>query len=614
MPAALAGDALVTMSRFPIRLKILLAVMALLTTSVAAITASMARAFAQDKIAYVNDVAAIIAGSAAAESAAVLRSYLQTMEEVGAILADSGTSQQQLAAGVLARQPDVVSVSLATGALAPATFYDQEAVAALGLEPDDLVQRALAQVANQAPVDAAALRVGTLQLPDAGLLLVLAQPLPGAQNTPLRLVVICIRSQRIAAALERGRGFHGALVDAAGKLLVAGHGGSEAARGWIKVMFQLGAPTQAGVVTREFDSDGTTYLAARAPVRVAGITAISAIPRTAAYLTARELLDGLLVVSVALIMAGALVALLIARRLTKPLENLAVAAEGIGQGRFDIRIQAHSDDEIGALAGAFNAMAAGLHERDKALGDAQRALLQSEKMSAIGQLSAGLAHEVKNPLAGILGFAQLSRRKLDDSEALSTNLGVIEREALRCIEIIGSLMRFSRQEPTQFEATDINDVARRAVAIVDHQLSLSKVRIDTEFEHGSVRINGNGNQLQQVLMNLMLNAQQAMQPKGGTVRLRTWLAGDAVMISVKDDGPGIAREHLSRVFEPFFTTKPAGQGTGLGLSVTYGIIHDHGGDIAVSSEIGQGAEFTIRLPARASDVGAAEAGIMSQAA
>jgi signal transduction histidine kinase len=219
-------------------------------------------------------------------------------------------------------------------------------------------------------------------------------------------------------------------------------------------------------------------------------------------------------------------------------------------------------------------------------------------MAAVGQLSAGLAHEVKNPLAGILGFAQLSRRSLQNPETIAKNLDVIERETRRCTEIIGNLMRFSRQEPGERSATDVNVAVARAIGLVDHQLGLQKVQIETSLAEALPFAMCNANQIQQVVMNLMINAQQAMEPDGGKVRIRTRADSGRIFIEVEDEGPGVPPEIRARLFEPFFTTKRAGHGTGLGLSVSFGIVRDHDGDIFVSDAPGRGARFTIALPSR----------------
>ncbi|HEY5600071.1 MAG TPA: ATP-binding protein, partial [Candidatus Manganitrophaceae bacterium] len=218
-----------------------------------------------------------------------------------------------------------------------------------------------------------------------------------------------------------------------------------------------------------------------------------------------------------------------------------------------------------------------------------------EKMAAFGQLGAGIAHEVKNPLAGILGYAQLALRKVDKESPLFKQLEIIEKETKRCKGIIENLMKFARQEKTEFAPTDINQVVEDAVAIVDHQLTINRVKIEKILYPDLPKIKGNGNQLQQVLMNLMINAQQAM-PEGGQVKVSTARVNGQAELRVADNGPGIPEEIRQKIFEPFFTTKPVGKGTGLGLSVSYGIVKDHGGQIGVESEVGKGTTFILTLP------------------
>ena len=236
-------------------------------------------------------------------------------------------------------------------------------------------------------------------------------------------------------------------------------------------------------------------------------------------------------------------------------------------------------------------------QREQALEQAQAALVQSEKMSAFGQISAGIAHEVKNPLAGILGYAQLSKRKLDKDDPLYKNVEIIEKETKRCKEIIENLMKFSRREKVEKELTDINKVAQDAIAIVDHQLTINQVKLEQDLEADLCPLMADGNQLQQVLMNFMINAQQAMDGNPGIVRIATRkLSLEHIEVRVSDNGPGMPEDVSAKIFEPFFTTKPAGKGTGLGLSVSYGIIQDHKGEIRVDSAPGKGTTFIVTLP------------------
>jgi two-component system NtrC family sensor kinase len=206
---------------------------------------------------------------------------------------------------------------------------------------------------------------------------------------------------------------------------------------------------------------------------------------------------------------------------------------------------------------------------------------------------------VNNPLTGILGHAQLAIRRLGPENPAKASLDLIARETRRCIDIIKNLMRFARQETLQFQPVDANEAVGAALSIVDHQLSLHGIRIVRELGEGLPQVSGDINQLQQVLVNLAINAQQAMAGQRGELFVRTRAVGGQVLIELQDSGPGISPELQKKIFEPFFTTKEAGQGTGLGLSVSYGIVESHGGRIEVSSSPGQGATFVISLPVAA---------------
>jgi signal transduction histidine kinase len=587
--------------RFPIRLKILMAVFGLLTVTVAVITASMARVFGDDKIAYVNDVAAMVAGSTATESATLLRGYLHDVDVISAIVADPAVrpaGKELLAGRLFTRLPQFIAVIVGERGVAETTVYDRKTLLELGIEGAELVKQALARMESMPPAAADAVRVGTLVIPGAGSLLLLERPLPELAGQPARVLLACIRLDELANSVERGRGFRTALLDSRGTVLLAsGQGSAAAPPAWVAPMFLLATPAQASVMTREFTADDVEFIGARAPVNVAGVIAVTAIPRSAAYLTAQDLLDNLMLVSMALIVVGALVALLISQRLTQPIEQLASAAERIGRGDFAVRMRTRSSDEIGALASVFNSMASGLHERERKLVDAQQALVRSEKMSAFGQLSAGIAHEVKNPLTGILGHAQLAMRRVGTDSPAMPSLDLIAKEAVRCSDIIANLMRFAHQDAPRFKPVNVNDVVEAAMDIVDHQLALQGIRILRQTGAQLPKIEGDFNQLEQVLVNLAINAQQAMAGQRGELSVRTWAGDGQVYIEVRDSGPGIPAELQARIFEPFFTTKTAGQGTGLGLSVSYGIVESHRGRIVVRSEPGQGATFVISLPA-----------------
>jgi signal transduction histidine kinase len=321
------------------------------------------------------------------------------------------------------------------------------------------------------------------------------------------------------------------------------------------------------------------------------------VPKSVAYLASRSLLRDLVIVALGLLLFSALLGVLTSRQITRHLEELSRSAREVGHGRFDIKVEVDSRDEIGELAASFNDMASELKAREMALKETQAQLVQSEKLAAFGQLGAGIAHEVKNPLAGILGYAQLSLRKSEPDTVLHNNLKIIEKETKRCRTIIDNLLKFARQEKVERKPLELNRVVEDTAALMDHQLGMHRIRLEKELARDLPAILGNANQLQQILMNLLLNAQQAMEGTGGKIRITTGRTGDGrAEVRISDTGPGIPKEIQARLFEPFFTTKPAGKGTGLGLSVTYGIVKDHEGEILVESDPGQGATFILLFP------------------
>ena len=360
---------------------------------------------------------------------------------------------------------------------------------------------------------------------------------------------------------------------------------------WIPDIKGLSAMNTLGT-TLEYVQNGVPVVGGFARAEFSGLLAGAQIPKSAAYLTARALLNNLIIIALILLVISAIISLFWSRLITRPIELLSKAANEVGKGRFDVRVQATSRDEIGDMAQSFNQMAEGLDTRERELQASQAALIQSEKMAAFGQLGAGIAHEIKNPLAGIIGLAQLLLRKVEKDGPLYENLTMIEKEARRSKSITENLLRFARQEKMEFTRIDLNAVATESAAIVDHQLGINQIRLNKELAPNLPQIVGNANQLQQVLMNLMINAQQAMEGSPGSVTLSTRLLNaEKIELRVTDTGPGIPPDIQAKIFEPFFTTKPAGKGTGLGLSVSYGIIKDHKGDVRIESTVGKGISF-----------------------
>jgi hypothetical protein len=225
----------------------------------------------------------------------------------------------------------------------------------------------------------------------------------------------------------------------------------------------------------------------------------------------------------------------------------------------------------------------------------ERRLVQADKLSSIGLLAAGVAHEVNTPLAVISTYAQMLAKQISGDEQKAPLLEKIARQTFRASEIVNSLLNFSRTSPTEFVSVDMNKTLKETLALMEHQLTKSRVTATLEFDEKLPRIKGSPGKLQQVFLNLFLNARDAME-SGGVLLVKTSAHEGRVLVTVTDSGAGIARENLEKIFDPFFTTKGAKKGTGLGLSVSYGIVREHGGNIEVHSEIGAGTRFELSFP------------------
>jgi len=225
----------------------------------------------------------------------------------------------------------------------------------------------------------------------------------------------------------------------------------------------------------------------------------------------------------------------------------------------------------------------------------ERRLVQADKLSSIGLLAAGVAHEVNTPLAVISTYAQMLAKQISGDEQKAPLLEKIAKQTFRASEIVNSLLNFSRTSPTEFVSVDLNKIVRETLALMEHQMIKSGVTATLALDEDLPRIKGNPGKLQQVFLNLFLNARDAME-RGGALALKTSAHDGRVLVTVADSGAGIARENLEKIFDPFFTTKGAKKGTGLGLSVSYGIVREHGGNIEVASEIGAGTRFELSFP------------------
>ena len=230
----------------------------------------------------------------------------------------------------------------------------------------------------------------------------------------------------------------------------------------------------------------------------------------------------------------------------------------------------------------------------------ERRLVQADKLSSIGLLAAGVAHEVNTPLAVISTYAQMLTKQVAGDEQKSRMLEKIARQTFRASEIVNSLLNFSRTSTTELTAVQLNQVIQETLSLLEHQLKKAGIEVRTSLDPALEPVKGNAGKLQQVFLNLFLNARDAMEPRGVLeieTRCGTTVSGEpGVVVEITDSGHGIAPEHLSRIYDPFFTTKSAKKGTGLGLSVTYGIIQEHGAVIEANSRQGEGTCFHLEFP------------------
>ena len=300
----------------------------------------------------------------------------------------------------------------------------------------------------------------------------------------------------------------------------------------------------------------------------------------------------------------------------RPVKALIDGTHRVAGGDLNYRLPVQSEDELGDLARSFNRMTAKVagaqgeieeqvRRKTAELERVYKTLLSNEKMASIGKLAATVAHEINNPLFGILTYARLVLREIQKQEfprrdELAEQLQTIEHESKRCGDLVKNLLTFSRQAPSHREPNDLNAIVRRAVLLVKHKLDMQSIDLRENFAANLPPVDCDGNQIQQVVLVLLVNASEAM-PHGGTIEVVTEFdaAGEQGVVRVKDTGSGIPADALGRIFDPFFTTKEDQNRTGLGLAVAHSIVEQHAGEITVRTQEGEGTEFRITLPAAA---------------
>jgi len=280
------------------------------------------------------------------------------------------------------------------------------------------------------------------------------------------------------------------------------------------------------------------------------------------------------------------------RLITRPVQRIVTATNAVSSGNLSYKLKVKRNDELGHLGNSFNEMTLNLAE-------AQTQLYHSDKLASIGRLAAGVAHEINNPLTGVLTYSSFLLKRAKDDLETKSDLEIIVRETKRCREIVKDLLDFARPMSGNKKSVNINDVIQRALNIVANQLNFNHIVVRKELNASLPEVSIDEGQLQQVFINLLVNAADAIGEKGGTISLISNVVHsegkEYAQIDVTDTGCGIASENYSKIFEPFYSTKDQ-KGIGLGLSVVWGIIDKHQGKITVDSELGKGSTFTIRLP------------------
>jgi two-component system NtrC family sensor kinase len=278
---------------------------------------------------------------------------------------------------------------------------------------------------------------------------------------------------------------------------------------------------------------------------------------------------------------------------------MVAASKEVASGILETRVEVQTNDELQFLAESFNDMAESLQKREGDLKEfATQRIMQSEKLALIGQLSANIAHELNNPLQGIVTFSHLL---LEDNQQLDTNtqlsLEKIAEQANRCRDIIRGLLDFSRQRRPDKSYFDINAIVDDCISLVELQALFHNIQITRNLQSNLPLAVIDASQIERVFMNMIINAAEAMEGSGHlTISTRENKNTNNIEVAFSDTGPGISEENLKRIFDPFFTTKDVGHGTGLGLAISYGLVKSHKGAIQVESEVDTGTTFIVILP------------------
>jgi two-component system NtrC family sensor kinase len=314
----------------------------------------------------------------------------------------------------------------------------------------------------------------------------------------------------------------------------------------------------------------------------------------------RDMMWKLIWINMGIASLGMILAIIISLRMgntiIRRIRILKKAAEAIAAGNLNYQLSPDTISGFDILDEAFNNMSRSLKDRDERLKKLHEQLTRSEKLTALGEMAAGVAHEINNPLGGILLYGNLVLEDLPGEGTARSNMIKIIHQTNRCKNIVQGLLDFARTPTGEMQPLQINDAVRAALELVRDQSIFHGITVETHFAENLPDVNGDTSRLEEVFLNLFINAADAMKEKGGKLTIVTSLKDGKIWLSISDTGKGIDRDHLPHIFEPFFTTKEPGHGTGLGLSIAYGVIKRHRGSIEADSAPGKGTQFVISLP------------------
>lgn len=385
-------------------------------------------------------------------------------------------------------------------------------------------------------------------------------------------------------------------------------------------------PGRLEMLTRIYNEKSCSQAACHAhpsDVKVLGVLDLSLNVESVDHEVASMKYRVLLVTAVEITLISLFIIYFTRRFLGRPIEKLIEGFKAVSQMELDKPLDfGHSSEELDEMARTFDVMRDRLRtalaeinqftqnletkveERTQQLKAAQKKLLHSDRLASLGQLSASVAHEINNPISGVLNLSMLLQRMLKDDgvppnriEEFRKYLSQVTNETARVGRIVSDLLAFSRRSKPQRVPADVNKIVRMTLSLVQHKMKLSNVALESYLKEDLPAAQCDASQIQQVVLNLLLNAAEATQSKSERrVAVSTASADGQVTLSVSDNGEGIQPENLTKIFDPFFTTKSEGKGVGLGLAVSYGIVQAHGGDIEVKSTVGEGTTFTVTLP------------------